>query len=69
MQVIRGIPQSSTLGQVISGSPRSSTLEQVIRGTSILRQFPAGIIRKGSVRSRVLRFRRGPARLLAASRQ
>ena len=32
------------------------------------RQFPAGISRKGSVRSRVLRFRLRDARLLAASR-
>ena len=32
MQVISGIPQSSTLVQVISGIPRSSNLVQVISG-------------------------------------
>ena len=67
-QVTSGIPQSSTLEQVISGIPQSSNLIQVISGTSIPRQFPAGIIRKGSVRSRVLRFRPRFARRLAASR-
>ena len=35
MQVISGIPRSSTLVQVISGIPPSSTLVQVISGTSI----------------------------------
>ena len=54
--------------QVISGIPQSSSLMQVISGTSTPQQFPVRIIRKGSVRSRMLCFRQGPARRLAASR-
>ena len=68
VQVFSGILRSSSLMQVIGGISQSSSLMQVISGTSISRQFPAGIIRKGSVRSRVLRFRLRDARLLAASR-
>ena len=68
MQVLIWIFLSSRFVQVISGIFLSSSLVQVISGTSIPRQFPAGIIRKGSVRSRVLRFRLRDARLLAASR-
>ena len=60
--------QDSTLVQVIRGIPRSSTLVQVFSGTSISAAVPAGISRKGSVRSRVLRFRPRFARRLAASR-
>ena len=69
-QIISGIPQSSTLEQVTSGIPQSSTLEQVISGTSIPRQFVPcrNYQKRARVRSRVLRFRQGPARLLAASR-